>query len=280
MERLEILMAQVKENTNITNGNGIKDSNIIRHFNHTQKMIQSLVYQAKLEPNSFVGTIVVTPAEVTAELPADTFAENSILYVEPLDYPGRTLNKIQSSERTKKAGYFIENGFIGFSQGLISQYTSFTVKYFRRLPDLDIRRGKISNRTTTVLTLTSPSDKIGVLSDFVTVVDQDGNIIQADMRVVSFISPFITVENVNDDVTTDHYVVCGGYATTNSELPDECLPMLLDQVEKRVFSKNASKETANQSQFTDEQRSALLALFSDNSADQLYPPMTDTSFNF
>ena len=282
MERMELLISQIRENTNLQSKNGVSDSNILRHFNHAQKMIQSLIYQEKLEPDIFVGTsrIVVAAGEVVSDLPTDVFAKNAILYVEPENHPSRTLDKIQSSERAEVAGYFIEKNQIGFSEALLNTYEAFILKYFKQLPDLDIRRGKFSSKLGNAITLTDTSDKIGVISDYITFVDKTGTIIQSGIFVESVAGNVVTVDSISADVTTDHYAVCGKVASTHSQLPDECLPTMLDYVEKRVFSKNASKETLNQATFSKEQEAILIGLFADNSSDAVYPPITDTSFRF
>lgn len=284
MERAELLITKIRANTNLTDRNGVTDATILHHLNDAQKTIQSLIKQAELEPDLFIGTEIVTPEEVTADLPIDTFAANFILQVAP---EGRVqkLDKIQSYERGNKRGYFVENNTIGFSSGLIDSYDSFTLKYFRRLPEIDIRRGLITAKGANSITVsghsTTVGTRIGDLSDWITVVNKDGEIIQRAIRVLSFNSGtgVITTEtDIDADVDVDQYVVMGKIASSHSELPDECEPFLLDFVQKKVRSKNVSKETNNQSIFSEEQKEILIGLFQGNSADPVYPPTTDTDW--
>lgn len=281
MERTDFLITKVRQNTNLTDRNGVAETEVLRHLNDAQRTIQSIIYQAELEPDLFVATVEVTPEEVTEELPSDVFAGNAILYVEPVGRM-KKLTKIQSYERGNLTGYFIENNTIGFTTGLLSQYGSFKVKYFKRLPTLDIRRGKISARTATSITLAVGfSTAIETLSEFVTVVDRYGTVIQAGLPIDAFNTGtgVITTEGLDIAlVTTDHYVVCGKLATSHCQLPEECESFLLDFTQKKMRSKNVSKETSNQSLFSEEQKELLVGLFQGNSADPMYPPILDNNW--
>lgn len=277
-------MNKVRENTNLTDKNGMGDSQVLRHFNDAQKTIQSLIYQAELEPDLFVLTTLITVAagEVTADLPTDVFKDNAVLYVTPYGR-NKKLSRIQSYERGFREGYFLENNEIGFSNGLLSRYTQFNVKYFRRIPVLDLRRGKLSVVGASSLTITGQSTTLDLttLADYFTVVDKDGTIIQAGLPLTAYNAGtgVITTSGVDTAiVTTAHYIVLGKRASSHSELPDECEPFLLHFVQKMMRSKNVSKETGNQAVFSQEQQDILKGLFSGNSADPIYPPMTDNEW--
>jgi hypothetical protein len=246
MQRLSFLINKVRENTNLTDKNGMSDAQVIRHFEDAQKTIQSIIHQAELEPDLFVKTkvITVTSGEVTADLPADVFRDNAILYVTISDKT-KPLTKIQSYERGSRQGYFLENKTIGFSTALLLSYSTFNVKYFRRLPTLDIRRGKLSVVGASSLTLTGQSTTLDLtsLADYFTVVDKDGTIIQDGLPLTAYNAGtgVITTSGVDTGiVTTAHYVVLGKRATSHSELPDECEPYLLhyvpedDEVQERL----------------------------------------------
>lgn len=280
MERLSILINKIRARTNIEDRNGVSDSEMVGYFKEAKDLIQSTIYQAGLEPELFVGTATLTVAtgEVTTDLPSDIYAENAVFYVSPSGTT-KKLDKILSFERGYKTGYFLENGTIGFSSGLLQNYSDFVVKYIKKLPDPDIRRGTISAKGANTLTLTSGSSLLGTLSDFVTVVDKDGEVIQSDLEFSTFVDPTLTlVDSVSTDVAVGNYVVMGKYASTHIDLPDECEPYLLQYVEKRVMAKNAASETPIIIGFSEEQKEALIRLFSGKSSDVVYPPMTDKSW--
>jgi hypothetical protein len=278
MERLEILINKVRARTNVEDRNGVTDTEMIGYFKDAKDLIQSTIYQAGLEPELFVGTATLTVAsgEVTCDLPTDIFAKNAIFYVSPSGST-RKLNKIQSYERGTKAGYFLENNEIGFSESLLTAHDSFVVKYFKKVPDPDIRRGKVTSKGAGEVDLDSPGS-LGTLSDFVTFVDKNGEVQVAGLEFVSVGVSTLTLEGDITDVAVGDYVVNGKYASSHIDLPDECESFLLQYVEKRVMAKNASSETPVIVGFSEEQKAALIQLFSGKSSDLIYPPMTDSSW--
>jgi hypothetical protein len=151
MRRLDFLMAEVRNSTDNKDVNGISNNEIVQYFNDAQRYISSLIFKMNPYADLFKGQIEY-PANTTGvyDLPDDCYAENAISMVE-----GRyattennqgyaRIKPMSESELAYLYGYTIRNNQVLISgQNNIAQLQNVRVTYFKKLKNVDIRRGTV-----------------------------------------------------------------------------------------------------------------------------------------
>ena len=129
------------------------------------------------------------------------------------------------------------------------------VTYEYQLPEVDVRRGKVSavddGNDPTSITITdnalgtialSDSDLVGT---YITVVDKDGVQQMTDIPVTSYNSGtgVITLGSftsaASEVVAVNDYVVIGANASTHSPFPRACEPFIVEYVKRNIYDINA-----------------------------------------
>jgi hypothetical protein len=290
MKRLEYLINDVRLATDNVDINGVKDREIIRYFNDAVKMIQLIIFKNHPLANFFnkqVDYANITP-DVELDIPADCYADNAINTVEgrfgvsDINEGYRPLKRVWQEDRSVLFGYLTRNKkLIITGQNINNQLTSVRLTYFKRLPRIDKRWGTIDTIGGSVINLTGATDTdLSLIDDTISIVDSNGVVIQDNIKVSSYNLPTsLTVSTtLSVSVAPGQYIVSGGYSTTLLELPIECEPYLTSYVEFAIKNRNNYTDSVKQKAFTDEQRSALIDLFANNTKELIAPPITDTEF--
>jgi hypothetical protein len=275
MRRTEYLITELRNSTDNKDTNGIKDAEIIAYLNYGQKLIQKIVFKVNPKSSLFQSSETYSyssSGEYT--LPDDVFAKNAILKVEYLNggkyYP---IEFIDSAEYGR-SGYWTADDKV-VVQGFL--YFDIKVTYFKALPKMDKRWGKVLSVTPGAqLALTNYDSNISTVDDYITAVDKFGAQVRNDIFIDAYALPNLSTTDALTGVTTSHYVCTGKNSVNASELPDECETYLLDYARQRLATRSVyTPEAQLQINFTDQQRADLAELFSNNQKDSVTLPITD-----
>lgn len=290
MKRLEYLIYEARRNTDNLDTNGVKDAEFIQYFNDAQKMIQLLIFKNHPLCNHFLAEEIydsITP-DVELDLPTDCYANNAIGTVEgrfgdsSINGGYRPIKRVWQEDRANFFGYLTRNQkLILTGQQISSQLEAVRLTYFRRLPRFDKRWGSIASIVGSTLNLSGATDSdLSLIDDTISIVNADGEIIQGNIKVSSYSLPTsLTVSTaLLGSVAAGQFIVSGGYSTTACELPEECEPYLRSYVEFAVKNRNNYTDADRQKIWTDEQKTAIIDLFSNNTKEITAPPITDVDF--
>jgi len=288
MRRLEFLITQVRNSTDNKDVNGISDAEIAGYFNDAQRYITSIIFKNNPYADLF-KTQLELPAVASGEytLPDDCYSVNAISMVEAR-FADTSNNKgysrikpISESEFSYIFGYITRDNKILISgQNDIAQLQNVRITYFRQLPTLAVRQGKVSSLGVNSVVLNQVPPSLATTDDYISTVDVKGDQV-VNKRFVISISTGATINlDSNAGITTDQYVVAGYNACNKSLLPDVCETYLLDYVKQRIYTRNNYDDAGKQSFFTDKQEGEILAIFSKNKKDDDTIPVTDVEFLF
>lgn len=286
MRRFELLVNEVRENTDTTDINSVRFYEIMRFFNDGQKQLQKIIYTANQSADIFVKTHNYTAAAVKEyALPLDIYAHNSVVSLH-LD-TGSKLTRLANTERTTLYGYSLVDKEVILS---FLPQQDMTLNYVYKVPALSYRLGKIDTVTlgtgnvtidaATIIGDTAFQDKY----DRYSIVDKDGNFKAVNLELTDFTGLSFTFSGDLDGgtdysgATVGDYIVCGQFGTSHSHLPDECEPYLMAYVQRRILAKLSSSEISNEAAFTQEERADIEDLFKDNIGEPLYPVSHDTDY--
>lgn len=287
MRRTEYLITELRNSTDNKDTNGIPDAEIIGYLNSAQKLIQNIIFKSNPKADLFIDSEIYSPvADGIYALPEDIFAENAIVLVETktgidtVNDGYRPLERCDKSEAALRFGYYVENGTL-YLTGMNNNYNinSVRVTYFRVLPKMDKRWGKITAINSAVSIVLDPAtydSNLNTVDDYVTVVDKFGAQVLASIYIDSFSANTLNTSNALAGITTNDFVCMGPNSVNASELPDSCETYLLDYARQRIYTRNVYDDAGKQAYFTDSQRADIEGLFANNQKDILYPPITDT----
>jgi hypothetical protein len=288
IKRLDLLINSVRLETNNADQNsGITDNEIVSYFNDAQKLIQSLIFQNNASASFFIKNYTIDILIGTQEytLPTDVYATNAIQRVEVV-YSDSTIKflpmfKMSHIENNRMIGWFLQDNKIIFSPSKTSGFQQVRVNYFKKLPEVDIRRGQITSLTATNIGLGTGFDtNIGNLAEYVTIVDAYGTIKQSGIYVSSFdpTGGNITTNTTLSGIAVGDYVVIGYLASSHCELPSECETYLKDYTKQRIYHSQSSTDKSSQAEFTGEQKTNIMSLFVEVTDSPTYVPVVDYSW--
>lgn len=278
MRRTEHLIYDIRESTDNLDTSGVSDNELIGYLNDGQKTIQNLIFSVNIKADLFRGEVEYpASSEGIFDLPEDILAENAIygVYV----FTGLTYIPVpRKIEAEQTSGYLTRDRKL-----YVSGYPYYKVRllYFRALPKIDKRRGKIASVVGGKITLEAGyDDRLGKTDDYVTVVDAKGEKV-ASLFVDSFGPGEIDTSDDLSQVQAGQFVLTGKNSVSSSLLPEECEVYLKDYVRQRLYTRNNYEDAGKQVYFTDAQRADIAGLFASNQKDNLFPPITDyDSFDF
>lgn len=290
IRRAEYLINDTRLSTDNLDTNKIKDREFLRYYNDGIKMIQLIIFKANPLCAFFGAESVyntVSP-DTDLDLPEDCYAHNAINTVEArfgvteINQGYRRLKRVYQETRADFFGYFTRNKkLIVTGYNLNQQIDNLRLTYFKKEPRFDKRWGKISGIVGNVISLTEATDSdLSLLDDTISIVDINGAVIQANIKVTTYTLPtsITTLTALLGSVASGQYIVSGGYSTTLCSLPDEVEPYLQSYVEFSVKNRNNYNDAVRQKAWTDEQKNAIISLFSNNTKELVAPPITDTDF--
>lgn len=295
MKRLEYLITQVRNSTDNKDVNGISTAEIVSYFNDAQRYITTLIFKNNPYADLFKVQVEL-PATTTGEytLPNDCYSTNAISMVEAR-FADTSNNKgysrikpISESEFSYIFGYLARDNKILISgQNDIAQLNTVRITYFKQLPTLDIRRGRIVIPfTATSFSVLGLDSEVFTMDDMYSVVGQTGQQAVKEIYSTSESSPMTTsADKVTEIVSagfnyTSLYLVSGTNSCNKSLLPDVCETYLLDYVRQRIYTRNNYEDANKQLYFTELQQAEIISIFSKNKKDDDTIPVTDVEFLF
>jgi hypothetical protein len=287
MRRLEFLITQVRNSTDNKDVNGISDAEIAGYFNDAQRYITSIIFKNNPYADLF-KTQLELPADPTGEytIPDDCYSINALSMVEAR-FADTSNNKgysrikpISESEFSYIFGYTTRDNKVLISgQNDIAQLQNVRITYFRQLPTLAVRQGRVASIGAGAIYLNQAPPSLATTDDYISTVDAKGDQV-VNKRFVSSISGVqLTLDSVIG-ITTSQYAVAGYNACNKSLLPDVCETYLLDYVKQRIYTRNNYSDGEKQAYFTEKQENEIVAIFSKNKKDDDSIPVTDVEFLF
>lgn len=281
MRRTEFLLNEVRESTDNSEANAIKDKELIGYFNAGQKLIQNIIFKTNPKADIFKDVVDYEYSSVGEyELPDDIFAVNGLSLVQYKS--GDQYCKIDRKDPSERGGGYYTRDNLLIIEGYNYNYP-IRVTVFRKLPKMDKRWGKIQTVTAnTSLVLEGTYDTSAPLvDDYVSVVDKFGVQKVKDIYIDTFTGATWATTNALTGVAIGDYVCMGENTVNASLLPDECETYLLDYVRQRIITRQNYEDGGKQVYFTDKQQSDIADLFKNNQKDNLIPPITDyDSFDY
>lgn len=300
MKRTDLLINDVKFDANEQDSSRFTSMRLAKYFSDAQKKIHAIMFEVMpdegtLYPKEKFYDLTFEQEFVT--LPTDIWAKNSIISVgrssntsgNPRYYS--TLRKISEAERRIIQGYFVFGNKIGLSPlPRTNLGTGLRVVYERKLPTLSPRIGLIDTIVSQTITVTSPlNEPITDYSDYFCVVDEDGVIQNIDangdivkLKISSYDGSTGTlIAATGVDLTgfsAGQYIVSGEYATSHSELLEECEELLISYVDRKIQKVDSSSDLASSTLFTEEDKAVIESMVSENFKDSIYPAIVDTDY--
>jgi hypothetical protein len=291
MRRLELLINEAKLSTNTTDIGSVSNLLCQGYMNRIGSYVEDLMFLVNDENDLFVSDYIfqLVPGQDEYPLPTNIYAKSSIdnLAVSFLNGLSNTylpLKKVSRKQQGFTFGYFVREDKIVLTPRPTSPL-NMKMAYVRKLPTLGLRGGIVASKTLTTITLT-PSTYVTAfesLSDYFCSVDSSGTIkasgLPMSMAITLDISGNVTSAIITTTdtslVAAGDYIVSGKYATTHSQLPDECEKYLIIALERMIQYRQSSSDINTSSLFSNEELSAIREVFEDNSYDDAKPPVTE-----
>lgn len=278
--RSDILLTQIREESDTTDDNSLSDQILLRYINDAQKTIQNIIFQNDKLNNVFTQWKEITTNSSTLEysLPNDVFAENSIIGVYAINSSDEVLYRYEKGgfgEKGSSRQYSLKNRKI-----VLSTYptNNLLVVYNYRYSSLSKRVASVDSVASQVITVTEILANFDSLDEYVTIVDKYGTQIVTGLYIDSYSNPSLTVEGDLTDVTSSHYVVLGRDASSHSDLPEECEPYLKEFVKRKIYAHINSTKLKDTAVFTQQEKEDIADLFADKNSDIEYPYIVDTDY--
>jgi hypothetical protein len=121
------------------------------------------------------------------------------------------------------------------------------------------------------------SDLVSDYADFFCTVDSNGNILSSGNKILSYTNStgVFTFTKGSGDIQNGQYVILGKYATSHSQLPDECEKYLIIALERMIQYRQSSSDIRISQLFSEEELVTIKEVFADNSYDDAKPPVTE-----
>jgi hypothetical protein len=287
----EKLIERARRSTNTTDINSVSLLLCQDYLNRIQSYMEDLLFLVNDENDLFLKDyeFALIPGQDQYSLPLDIYAKSSIdtvavSFLNGLSQTFLPLKKISRKQRGFTFGYFVQEKSLLFSPRPQSPLR-IKMTYQRKVPSVSCKIGTISAFTGTTITLTNYVANISSNDDFICIVDADGNILNkttdsygndvyAPIRLVSD-----TLGALVTDVTTGAvngaFVVSGKFASSHSQLPDECEKYLTIALERLIQYRQSSPDVKVSSVFSEEELKTINEVFADNSYDDAKPPVTE-----
>lgn len=284
MRRIDFLIKEAKESTNTTDISAISDSICVAYLNRIQSYIRDFLFNKNIESRILKREAqfnLVSGAD-TYKMPYDIYAKNAINNVSVVFTTGNTkvyrkIPQISEQRRGIDTGYIMSDDKIVFSPTPSSPLL-INISYARKLPDMSLRHGKVLSKTSNSITLdTGYTPDIDDLTDYVSFVDKDGVVKACAISVDSMAGAVISTSSDTTDIAAGQYIVIGNYATTHSQLPDECEKVLIQALETFIFYRQSSKDIEIGTIINEKVLQNVMDVFANNRGDIFVPPVQEFS---
>lgn len=268
-ERTDRLVDQIRRRTynqsftdsaTLSAQRGVQTQTIVEYLNEAQRTLRGLIYS--VAPQVFIktGNISTVVDQEAYSLPTDSFLGGQVLNVEykysDSDNDYRKLKqKTVHSRNSRSTGD--PQTYIHFYNTILlnpipstARTNGIRVTYEFQIPDLDVRRAKVSsvddgsNPTSITVTDNTFLDlAFGGSNDpeYISVVDKDGVQQMVDIPVTSYNSSsgVLTLGSFTPDsgeeIAANDYIVIGHNASTHSSFPDVCESYLVEYVRRELL---------------------------------------------
>lgn len=303
MRKNSLLIDQVRrqtENVEFTDGAGISDEEMIQYINDGQDRIYSLINQTSPEVFLAEKTISAVADQEAYDIPFDAFMDNriySVEYTTSTDSFYYQLKQGRFHERlTYQSGtpsFYIRRAGQILLQPKPQSTGTIRLTYVNRPPTLDLSRGTVSavtlnssNNTITSLTLATSSDFTTLdLQNHFTIVNRNGVVqmsriefdsIDTSTGVVTVNSSF--VYETGETIAVGDTVCTGEFATTHSQLKDNCERYLIHYAAMMVLQRDSSNDWREQSLLVDRLEQDIVQAYAEADTDVDYIPILDNSY--
>ena len=280
MRRLELLINEAKLSTNTTDINSVSSLLCQGYMNRIHSYMEDLLFLVNCENDLFISDYVfqLVPGQDSYDLPVNIYAKSSVdnLAVSFLNGLSNTylpLKKKSQKQLGFTFGYFIQEGKMYMSPRPTSAL-NMKLSYVRKLPTLGIRGGTVASTTSTTIVITNYVSGFEGLSDYISIVDSTGTILVSGLAFTFNGTTTFTVADTTG-ITNGSYVVSGKYASTHSQMPDECEKYLITALERMIQYRQSSPDIKVSQLFSDEELNTIKEVFADNSYDDAKPPVTE-----
>lgn len=286
LRRIERLLRDARYSANVQDIDALSDEIMLYYANRTQSMIEDRLFKINSMNNLFMDEqeITIVDGQIEYDLNFDIYALNSIksvgirrdasvgYIIEPLDF-------ISEKESGMRLGYYLREGKIGLN----FQKTSngpVVIKYNRKIPSLWKRFGAaITSSGDGTVTVGATTDDILTFDDFFCTVDADGVIQSRNNRISTYntATGVLTFTAGTGTIANGEYVVVGKYATTHSQLPQECEKVFLEILERRIAQRQSQADIAVISGLTESEIQSIEDVFAKGNDDNEVPPTPNYS---
>lgn len=291
MRRIELLINDVRFNTNNEGTNRYSSIRMIKFFNDAQRTLQALIHTHDTNGKYFVREVFLNLVanQESYAMPLDIFADNAITGVARLvttssiDYY-TPMRQLTEKERRKEFGYIPQGATVLVSPvPNILLNLGLRINYTYRIATLSLRVGKIASKTDGVsvqLEAGFLADDITLFEDFFCVIGADGTIKDKEFALDGYNTGtgLISTSSTLVNGAVGDYVVIGAEATSHSELPNVCEQLLTNFVERKIHAVDSSKEISDINFLTQEEITSMKELFVDVEQDVKYPPIADDTY--
>lgn len=286
MRELKFLINDVREATDNTDVNGVKDKEIIRYFNDAIRSIQALVFKNNPLCSYFQTSMACArPIKgLTFTLPTDTYGDNAVSFVE-INADGGNVDSYAPLERcwpedqNNFFGWYTRNRSIVFTGKQDTGGYAARVWYFQRLPRWDKKWATVGGIPVgQVITIAVLDEDFSGVDNFISIYSATGELKLAGVPFVVTSPTSITVVGNVSTVGGTDYIVMGKNSTLAVDLPEEVETYLLDYVSKRVSNRNNYSDANKLDWFTAETKADIISIFNDVGQAQVRGPITDTDY--
>jgi hypothetical protein len=232
------------------------------------------------ENDLFISDFIfqLVPGQDEYPLPPHIYAKSSIdnLAVSFLNGLSNTylpLKKVSRKQQGFTFGYFVREDKIVLTPRPTSPL-NMKMAYVRKLPTMGLRGATVSSTTPTTIVVTNYIAGFEGLSDQISIVDKNGVILVSGLDFTFNGTDTFTVAT-SAGIPNGSFVISGFYASSHSQLPDECEKYLIIALERMIQYRQSSQDINTSTLFSAEELASIREVFEDNSYDDAKPPVTE-----
>lgn len=309
MRRVEFLITRSRretENSDVTDTTGIQDQEFIDYLNDGQKDIQSAICRQHQKVFVKEKIVDIVGEQEVYVLPDDIYLDNRITNVWYSD-TGKTRDnrRLRSGTLTERifdrsnvpALYIRRSGSILLSPIPRSTIVNgLTLNYVKKLPELDVRRAKISSVvldtstrkiTSLFLDITANFDRDALLEDsYMCVVDLKGNqqMARIEFTNINQVTGEVTVESSfvyeEGETAIANWFVVRGFNAANiaTDLPETCERYLTSYTNLEILKRDSSVDVGENTQELMAVKAEVVGIFKQVDDDVKHITIDDTQF--
>lgn len=306
MKRVELLIERSRrqtENNEFTDNTGIQDQEFVDFLSDAQQDLQSAIARQHQRVFTTEANFDIQSGQESYTLPSDIYLDNRVTNVWYSDDGSnrnfRRLDSGELSERTFNRSSTPYKYIRNSGKLLLSPIPSrsvpggLKVAYVKRLPDLDIRRARISsvttsdNQITSLILDTSQEIQLAELlkESYFCVVKPTGEQVMRSIPYTNIneITGAVDIEpsfvfDEGETISAGNYLVRGIDSTNISPLPDSCERYLSAYCDWKILKRDSSADSAEQTSELFQMREEIVDIFAMVDDDVKQIAIQDTQF--